>query len=185
MKRATLCLALSTLACANPCGGNKIPKPWSERHGSEIVVGNENSREAEHTVVERAELGEGETPGSQRLILAPNVRVDPPKIEDPLYEVEEADPDAVEASGTLDHCPEGTSLVDKRGERVSAMYCALPNGVRHGPELRFFPNGSIEELSCYTAGMRNGTVTTWDATGRKASIFQWVDGQPGPGRLLP
>ena len=166
-----LCAA-AVLACG---GGNKIPKPWVKREGQKEVVGNPG--DVDHSI-KTGEDGEAEPDAGLR---SPNTRVVNPDEGDNLPPVADSY-EELQAAGRITTCPEGTQLVDDRKDN-DAMYCVLPDGVRHGPYLSWHPGGPVKEVGPYVAGRREGTWVTWDVKGRKYSTYQWKDGSPASGEV--
>lgn len=95
-----------------------------------------------------------------------------------------ADYEYLEKTGKIDACPEGTTLMDKDGTDGKQSFCALSNGVRHGPWIAYWPNGKVREVGPYVAGFRNGTFTTWNSRGKLNSRYTWTNGQVGAGQVF-
>ena len=84
---------------------------------------------------------------------------------------------------TQDDCPSETTLADRNNHEGNQIYCALSNGVRHGPWLQLHGNGKTKEVGPYVLGKRNGEFITWDRNGKMTSRYSWVNGQPGTGKV--
>jgi hypothetical protein len=176
LSRALLVWACSAaVAC-----GSSIPKPWSKREGQQTVVG---SGPAEERTARRSE-GEAGAParsdGAQGSgIQAPQVQRVGPEVPDDLPPVE-VRYDQVCATAHIETCPEGTTWKDERHDH-NREFCALSNGVRHGPYVGLHPSGKIKECGPYVGGIREGYWSEWDRDGKIAGTWRWVGGSPTSG----
>lgn len=123
--------------------------------------------------------------GPVKLIQDPNVTIVNPEIPEGVVLGEvESDYERLAKTGKIESCPEGTSLKEKPGTDGPQIYCALENGVRHGPWIAFWPNGKVREIGPYVKGFRHGTFTTWSSRGKLNSRYTWTNGQVGAGQVF-
>lgn len=168
-------------ACLLACGSS-TPKPWSKREGQEVVVGSEpvESHETHRNDEQGAQLnsnGGSSTTGSG--MQSPQVQRVGPEVPDNLPPVESRY-DQVCATAHISTCPDGTTWKDERHDYYRE-YCALPNGVRHGPYVGLHPNGRIKECGPYVGGIRQGYWSEWDRDGKVAGTWKWENGAPTSG----
>ncbi len=50
------------------------------------------------------------------------------------------------------------------------------NGKMDGIQRKFYSNGQLESESHYTIGQKNGSYTSWDESGNKISVTNWING---------
>ena len=128
----------------------------------------------------------GTTSGGGIKVLSPNIQYIDAEIPEGANPGEVAE--GYESLGkkgkiTQDDCPAETTLTEKNNHEGHQVYCALSNGVRHGPWLMFHGNGKTKEVGPYVLGKRQGEFITWDRTGKMSSRYAWINGQPGTGKV--
>lgn len=119
-----------------------------------------------------------------KLIQDPQVTIVNPEIPPDLVLGEVAsDYEHLSRTGTIESCPEGTTLQEKKGTDGEQVFCGIANGVRHGPWIAFWPNGKVREIGPYVKGFRHGSFATWNSHGKLNSRYTWTNGQIGAGQV--
>lgn len=74
--------------------------------------------------------------------------------------------------GTLD-CPSRTYARQSNFEQ----WCATTRGVRHGPFLRYHPDGHLAVEGEYEYGEKHGLWTEWHSNGEPRAEGEYIDGE--------
>lgn len=74
-------------------------------------------------------------------------------------------------------CPAGTRLVIEELEHGVVEVCETPSGVRHGPSITRYDDGSLRRVGAYAAGLPSGEWMTWCPNGTPASRGTYRAGQ--------
>lgn len=174
--------ALVAMVLLAACGTSSTPKPWSRSEGKEVVVGDANPADDRSPAARAAPVGPD--PGAPAAGLArPQVQVVGPGVAGDLAPVSDR-VDAEVAAGDIGACPAGTARVAEDG-RERRVYCALPDGVRHGPYLAWYSNGRMREAGPYRGGLREGWWVQWDKAGVQAGEWRYAAGHPVETRKAP
>lgn len=74
------------------------------------------------------------------------------------------------------NCPEGTSEVGLTEDDGRQAWCDRPDGVKHGPAIRYWENGNRKASRTFKDGKLEGPSFGWDVEGRPDEIGQYVNG---------
>ncbi|MCP4809490.1 MAG: hypothetical protein GY913_17420 [Proteobacteria bacterium] len=66
-------------------------------------------------------------------------------------------------------CPDGTVLVVEELEHGIVEVCETPSGVRHGPSITRYGDGSLRRVGAYAGGLPSGEWMSWCPNGTPAS----------------
>ena len=179
-------LAGFTLACGFVRDAVSPPAPTPEPEPAPVELSQVPTQPArpEDAAPSSADAGPSTAQPAQ-LVQPANVRIENPDIpEGTVLADVKSDYEYLAKTGKIDACPEGTTLTDKDGTDGKQSFCALANGVRHGPWIAYWPNGKVREIGPYVAGFRNGTFTTWNSRGKLNSRYTWTNGQVGAGQVF-
>lgn len=175
--------AVAAVVALAACGsGPSTPKPWSRAEGKEVVVGDANPADARDPAARHAPAGP-EPSGPAAGLARPQVQVVAPTVPTDLAPVAER-ADAAIAAGDITDCPAGTARTEDAG-RERRVYCALPDGVRHGPYLGWYGNGQLKEAGPYRGGLREGWWVQWDKAGAPVGEWRYAGGHPVESRKAP
>ena len=66
-------------------------------------------------------------------------------------------------------CPPGTALETEELEHGLVEVCATPSGVRHGPTISRYEDGSLRRVGAYAGGLPSGEWMSWCPNGMPSS----------------
>lgn len=74
-------------------------------------------------------------------------------------------------------CPQDTQARSRQTAEASERWCETPEGVRHGPRMGHYPDGTLWFSGAYSHGQRTGEWKFWFPSGKPRTTSVYVNNQ--------